>query len=157
MTLNRTIGNEFVFRVALPSDIEQIQRVRNAVKENKLADPSQITDSLCLEFITSRGKGWVCTSQKKLVGFSIVDLEERNVWALFVDPQFEKRGIGKSLQKLMLDWYFKQTSDNIWLGTASGTRAQTFYTASGWTRAGNLKNGDVKYEMTCDQWTRLNS
>jgi hypothetical protein len=50
------------FRLAFPSDIEQIQSVRNAVTENKLSDPRLITDKAYLEYLTRRGRGWVCES-----------------------------------------------------------------------------------------------
>jgi len=49
-----------IFREAIVSDIPQIQVVRHAVKENVLSNPALVTDHDCKEFITERGKGWVC-------------------------------------------------------------------------------------------------
>lgn len=41
-------------------DIPQIQIVRNSVKENMLSNPDLVTDDDCKEFLTERGKSWVC-------------------------------------------------------------------------------------------------
>jgi hypothetical protein len=43
--------------------------------------------------MTNRGKGWVCEIDEKIVGFSIADLIGNNIWALFVMPGYDKRGI----------------------------------------------------------------
>ncbi|MBT3648074.1 MAG: GNAT family N-acetyltransferase [Flavobacteriales bacterium] len=80
-------------REATEEDIGQIQHVRNAVVENALSDPSKITDADCLDYITKRGKGWVCEIDEHVVGFAIADLKDNNIWALFLKPEFEKRGI----------------------------------------------------------------
>ena len=61
------------FRQATTEDITQIQIVRNSVKENQLSNPNLIPDNLVEEFITKRGKGFVCEIGDKIVGFSIVD------------------------------------------------------------------------------------
>jgi hypothetical protein len=80
-----------IIREAVLNDIPQIQVVRNSVKENVLSDPGFVTDKDCEEFLTSRGKGWVCEIDSKIVGFSIADLKENNIWALFLQPEFETR------------------------------------------------------------------
>ena len=72
--------DKMTFREACKTDIEQIQLVRNAVKENTLSNPALITDADCLEFMTNRGKGWVCEIDEKIVGFSIADLIGNNIW-----------------------------------------------------------------------------
>lgn len=92
-------------REAKIEDIKQIQIVRNSVTENTLSNPDLVTDQDCEEFITVRGKGWVCEIDKQIVGFAIADLKANNIWALFLDPNYEKKGIGQLLHKTMLDWY----------------------------------------------------
>ncbi len=119
-----------IFREAKIEDIKQIQIVRNSVKENTLSNPNLVTDADCQEFIMVRGKGWVCEIENQIVGFAIADLKENNIWALFLDPKFEKKGIGKKLHKIMLDWYFTKTENDVWLGTAFNTRAAQFYKKS---------------------------
>jgi GNAT superfamily N-acetyltransferase len=146
-----------IFREALVTDIPEIQIVRNSVKENTLSDPALVTDKDCEIFITQRGKGWVCEMDGIIVGFSIADLQEHNIWALFLHPDYERRGIGKELHRLMMDWYFSQTSETAWLGTAPGTRAEGFYRRSGWKDAGFVNKGEVKFEMSKEDWQQLNS
>jgi GNAT superfamily N-acetyltransferase len=139
-------------REARISDIQQIQIVRNTVKENRLSNPALVTDEDCKNYLTNRGRGWVCENENKIVGFAIVDLLDHNVWALFVDPDFEGRGIGKRLHDDMLDWYFNQTKMKIWLGTAPKTRAERFYRKAGWKEVGVHGHGEIKFEMTVDEW-----
>ncbi len=144
-------------REARPGDIPQIQVVRNSVRENTLSNPALVTDDDCKEFITARGKGWVCEVDEQVVGFSIVDNREHNIWALFVAPAFEKKGIGKQLHDTMLDWYFNQTKTTVWLGTAPGTRAEGFYRVAGWQEAGMHGEKEVKFEMTWAHWQERRS
>lgn len=142
-----------IFREANETDIKQMQIVRNAVTENPLSNPELVTDADCLEFITKRGKGWIGEINQQIVGFSIVDLKENNIWALFVHPNYDKQGIGKHLHNLMLDWYFCQTSEKVWLGTAPNTRAEIFYRKSGWSEVGKHGKEEIKFEMTFENWT----
>lgn len=141
-----------IIREAKIADIKQIQAVRNSVTENTLSNPSLVTDEDCAEFITVRGKGWVCEMDKQIVGFAIADLKDNNIWALFLDPKFEGKGIGQQLHKIMLDWYFSQTKEKVWLSTAFNTRAESFYRKAGWKEAGIHGTKEIKFEMTYNDW-----
>ncbi|GAA4750602.1 GNAT family N-acetyltransferase [Flavisolibacter ginsenosidimutans] len=140
------------FREARADDIAQIQRVRHSVNENVLSDPALVPDSDVLDYITQRGKGWVCEDGERIVGFSIADVKGNNIWALFVEPEFERKGIGKKLHQLMLDWYFSQTDKTVWLSTAPRSRAERFYRKAGWTETGIYGKGEIKFEMAKEQW-----
>jgi GNAT superfamily N-acetyltransferase len=140
------------FREATPSDISQLQLIRHSVRENILSDPTLVTDELCALYLTERGKGWVCEHKGQIVGFAIIDLQEHNVWALFLLPEFEGQGIGKQLHRTMLDWYFQQTHEPIWLGTDPGTRAEQFYRRQGWRETGMHGNSEIKFEMCYEDW-----
>ena len=142
-----------IFREAKISDIPQIQLVRNSVKENTLSDPKLVTDEDCKDFIFKRGNGWVCESDGEILGFSIVDLVDFNIWALFVHPDFEQQGIGKKLHHIMLDWYFHQTTKTVWLGTEPGTRAEIFYRKAGWEEVGTHGRNEIKFEMSHKKWS----
>lgn len=134
---------KMIFREASIADIEQIQIVRNSVKENKLSNPSVVSDNDCKEFLNKRGKGWVCEIKNSIVAFAIVDLKNNNIWALFVKPENEHMGIGKELHDIMLNWYFTQTNKSIWLGTAPDTRAEKFYKKAGWKEIGMHSKGEI--------------
>lgn len=140
-------------RQAEISDIQQIQVVRNAVKENTLSDPGLVTNEDCATFITTQGKGWVCEMDGKIVGFAIADLKGNNIWALFMHPDFENKGIGRLLHDTMLNWYFEQTTANVWLSTAPKTRAAGFYRKAGWKEAGTYGKSEIKFEMSHHNWT----
>jgi GNAT superfamily N-acetyltransferase len=147
--INKT---KMMLREAKTDDIKQIQIVRNSVTENALSNPNLVTDEDCIEFITKRGKGWVYEIDNKIVGFSIVDLVDHNIWALFLKPEFEKQGIGRKLHDIMLNWYFTQTKTKVWLGTSPNTKAERFYRKAGWTEIGTHGKGELKFEMAYKNW-----
>lgn len=144
-----------IIRQAEIHDICQIQLVRNAVKENRLSNPALIPDEDVEQYITVRGRGWVCVIDDAITGFSIVDLVDNNVWALFVHPGFEAMGIGKKLHQVMMDWYFLQTKEKIWLGTEPNSRAVRFYRMQGWQQAGLHGKGEIKFEMDHSTWSAM--
>jgi GNAT superfamily N-acetyltransferase len=141
-------------REATISDIPQLQYIRHQVKENILSDPSLVTNDDCKDYITKRGKGWVAETDNKVIGFSIVDLQQQNVWALFIHPEYEGMGVGKQLHNIMLDWYFTQTKNTLWLGTEPATRAEKFYRKCGWKEVGIHGKGEIKFEMNFEEWKK---
>ncbi len=143
-----------VYREAGVEDIQQIQTVRNSVKENVLSNPALVTDKNCEEYLTQRGKGWVCLNGNIIVGFAIADLKGNNIWALFVHPEYEHLGIGKKLHQLMLNWYFSQTKNTVWLGTEPNSRAERFYKKAGWRAIGMHGKIELKFEMNWDDWSK---
>ena len=141
-----------IYREATIDDIKQIQVVRHSVKENILSNPDLVTDSDCEHFLTKRGKGWVCEIEGSIVGFAIADLKDDNIWALFLKPEFEGRGIGRGLHRLMLDWYFSRGKEKVWLGTSPDTRAEKFYRKMGWKETGLHGDDEIKFEMSREDW-----
>jgi ribosomal protein S18 acetylase RimI-like enzyme len=144
-----------IFRQAQIEDISQIQIVRHSVNENVLSDPGLVSDADCAEYLVKRGRGWVCEIRGEIVGFAIADLYDHNIWALFVHPDFERQGIGRKLHDMMMDWYFSQTKDTVWLGTAPNTRAAIFYRNAGWKENGLHGRGEIKFEMDYSAWRSL--
>lgn len=141
-----------IIRTATAGDIAQMQTVRNAVTENALSNPGLVTDENYRHFLGDSGKGWVCVVGDAMAGFAIVDLEDHNIWALFLKPEFERRGIGRQLHDTMLNWYFEQTTKELWLGTAPGTRAEKFYRKAGWTETGMHGKGEIKFVIRYEHW-----
>ena len=150
--LSAYLIEHMIFRQAELSDIPQLMRVRFSVKENILSNPGLVTEKDCEKYLVKRGRGWVCEIDRVVIGFAIVDLAANNVWALFIQPGFDGKGIGKRLHRDMLDWYFNQTNITLWLGTAPGTRAELFYRRAGWTDMGLRPNGEIRFEMTAGDW-----
>ena len=148
---------EKTFREATVNDIPEIQVVRRVVKENILSNPLLVTDKDCEEYLTQRGKGWVCELNNTIVGFAITDIQGKSIWALFIHPEYEEKGIGKKLHTIMMNWYFNNTKETVWLTTAPGTRAEIFYKMNGWKAVGKKDNGEIKFEMSYNDWQTLNS
>lgn len=146
-----------IYREANTNDIKQIQVVRNAVKENALSNPGLVTDRDCVEYLTLRGKGWVCEEDGIIIGFAIADLIDNNIWALFIHPDHAAKGVGKTLHNIMLSWYFEQQKEMVWLSTAPGTRAEKFYRMQGWKETGLYGKGEIKFEMSKEQWLSRNT
>jgi GNAT superfamily N-acetyltransferase len=146
--------NKIIYREATIEDIDNFMIVRMAVKENILNNPALVPREENIAYLTKYGKGWVCEIDSQIVGFSIVGLTQRNVWALFVHPEFERNGIGGKLHDMLMDWYFNQTTEKIWLGTGPRTKAETFYKKRGWTEVGMHGNNEIKFEMTFDDWNK---
>jgi len=142
------------FREATIRDVKELLEIRFSVKENVLNNRALVTEEITADFLTRYGKGWVCEIENQIVGFAIIDVLENNIWALFVRPGFEKKGIGKGLQQIMLDWFFNQSDKTLWLGTAPGTRAEKFYIASGWKDVGRTRHGEIRFEITRDEWMK---
>lgn len=141
-----------IYREAEIKDIHQMHVVRNSVKENVLSNPDLITTRDYEDYLTNRGKGFVCEINNEIVGFSIVDLVDKNVWALFINPAYEGKGIGKELHDLILTWYFTQTTETIWLGTEPKSRAEVFYRKNGWKEKGMHGKNEIKFEMNFEDW-----
>jgi GNAT superfamily N-acetyltransferase len=134
-------------RVAEITDIPAMHRIRLAVRENVLTNPLAVQEADYVPYLTQKGKGWVCERAGELLGFAIVDLENKNVWALFVDPASEGQGLGSALHDGMLVWYFSQTDVPLHLGTAAGTKAELFYQKRAWEKVGIESNGDITFIM----------
>ncbi len=143
------------YREATIQDIPQLHEVRTSVKENVLINTSLVTPGIYAEYLTTRGKGWLCEDAGKVVGFAIADTAEDSIWALFVRPGYEGQGIGRKLHDDMLNWYFAQGREKVWLTTAPGTRAETFYRVCGWKETSRKANGEILFELTATAWQAL--
>src|SRR5229473_3283582 len=83
-------------RRARRDERERITEIRFAVQENRLTDPSLVTDEDYAWFEEHPGI-WVWEESGQIVGFSAGDRRDGTIWALFVDPASERRGIGRAL------------------------------------------------------------
>ena len=142
-----TTGAVSPLRLATLDDIDGLHAVRTSVRENRLSHPNRISRDDYREMLAGHGRGWLVENEDgRIVAFGIADAFRRNIWALFVDPAFEGRGLGRSLLDVMTVWLFAQGDQNIWLTTAPGTRAERFYRAAGWTDTGRDAAGEIRFE-----------
>lgn len=111
-----------------------MSKIRLAVRENVLSDPSRITEQMYLDYLEKQGRGWVAEVDGRVIAFSYADREHASIWALFVQPEFEGNGLAKRLLNLAVDWLFELGWESVELDTTPGTRADRFYVMQGWTR-----------------------
>ena len=131
-----------VFREAAYNDIPHMTRIRLAVTENVLRDPTRITPQLYADFLEKDGRGWVALVDDEIVAFSYANKIDGSIWALFVDPRFEGQGLGKELLARASGWLFSLGFRRVTLSTGARTRAAQFYTRLGW-RPAPSSNDDV--------------
>ena len=102
-----------LFREATTKDIPKMHAVRLAVNENRLSDPDRIKPADYQKRLEESGKGWVCEIDDTIVGFAIVDLDEAQIWALFMHPAHEGQFIGRMLHDMMITWCFARRYLNL--------------------------------------------
>lgn len=136
-----------MLRQALAADVPAMHRVRMSVRENRLVS-TVITEEDTRRAIEHTGRGWVALSGGEIVGFAIGNATNGNIWALFIDPEHERRGHGRQLHDEMVAWLQSQGVKQLWLTTDPGTRAEGFYEKAGWTRAGVTEKGEIRFERT---------
>ena len=111
-----------------------MSRIRLSVTENVLSDPSRITENMYEDYLERSGRGWVAEIDSVLVAFCYADKHDGSIWALFVRPGHEGRGLAKHLLGLATDWIFALGHESARLDTTPHTRADRFYAMQGWER-----------------------
>jgi GNAT superfamily N-acetyltransferase len=139
-----------IFREAAAADMPGISRVRTSVVENLLTaaqlDERGITNASVAASFLADSKGWVALQAEEIVAFSIADRAAQSIFALFVLPAYEGRGIGSVLLDSALRWLWDNGAERVWLTTGPGTKAVRFYEKRGWTCTGQGPRGDLRYE-----------
>lgn len=135
----------FALRPARAGDWDEVRDLRLSVAENRLSDPSRVTQAMYDDYITQRGRGWVAEADGAILGFCIAALDGE-VWALFVRPGCEGRGVGQALMAACVDWLTAQGVGEAVLETGAGTRAEAFYRRFGWIEAGRGR-ADVTFKL----------
>ena len=137
-----------VLRQAKRDDVAGIQRVRQAVRENRIR-PGAISDDEVIEHLEVLGRGWVVEVDGEIRAFAIGNARNGNIWALFVEQGHEQRGHGRALHDTMLAWLWSQDLRLLWLTTEPATRAERFYRAAGWQDMGPTVHGEIRFEIGC--------
>ncbi len=121
------------YRPATSHDIEGMHRVRKAVLENRLTS-NKIREEHYVPYLEELGRSWVALNDVgEVLGFAAGNKETGNIWALFVHPDAEGKGIGKQLHDIMIAWLFSTGLRELNLSTDAKTRAQQFYERAGWS------------------------
>lgn len=140
---------EIRIRHAVESDVETIFDIRTSVKENhlsraQLADRG-ITPESIRELILAAPCAWIAEADGITAGFSMADADEGSVFALFVRPGLEGRGLGTRLMEKVEEFLF-QRYEKIWLTTEDNSRANSFYRSRGWGAVPDLAMSEIRLE-----------
>lgn len=131
------------------SDVESIFDVRTSVIENHLSREEMrqmgITESVVADMIEDSLCAWVATENGKIIGFSMILPDEGCLFAAFVLPEYESRGVGRRLVMLAEQELFKH-HEIAWLETDKNSRAAKFYIQLGWGNKTNINDTDIKLE-----------
>lgn len=129
-------------RRARQGDWYRITEIRLAVTENVLRTPGRVTIDHYIWFRDHPGI-WVWEEQGDILGFSAADTRDGSIWALFVDPAHERRGIGRKLFEKACDVLRADGHKTAMLGTEPGSRAEGLYKAAGWKVIGTSQYGEA--------------
>lgn len=135
----------FRLRRGTAGDLPRIREIRAAVRENRLADPGSVTEA-DLRHTLDRGLFHVAEEAGHVLGFSAAEPDDGTIWALFVDPDCEGRGIGRALLAAAVADLAAAGHGAARLTTDPGTRAAAFYAAAGWTCTGPAGKGEIGFE-----------
>lgn len=136
-------------RQAQAYDVEGIFSVRTSVTENHLSREEMrgmgISETTVCNMIEEDLCAWVATDDDEVVGFSMILREKGSLFALFVLPEYEGRGIGRRLIQIAEQELFRQ-HEVVWLETNKNSRAAKFYIQLGWGSKTTLNGTLIRLE-----------
>jgi GNAT superfamily N-acetyltransferase len=139
-------ANSVSIRPATIDDFPRLMVIRAAVRENLLSDPGRVTLRDYRDHLGPAGRTWVHQEGGEILGFSAATRASATIWALFVHPDHEGRGIGRGLLGCAVDWLWSQGATQVQLSTSAGTRAEGFYRSAGW-RAAGIADGEIRFTL----------
>jgi GNAT superfamily N-acetyltransferase len=129
-------------RTATVSDIPRLIEIRGSVRENRLSDPSRVTLA-DYNWHIAHAPVYVWEDEGLVKGMSAGDPRDGSIWALFVDPAYEGRGIGQALILAACRSIAAAGHRMAKLSTEPGTRAERFYFRNGWLAKGYTERGEA--------------
>ncbi|AZE60843.1 MULTISPECIES: GNAT family N-acetyltransferase [Pseudomonas fluorescens group] len=142
---------QVLIRAATADDVDTLCAIRTAVVQNHLSLEQMadlgITPQVLVDTLSAAPCAWIAEVDGQAVGFSMVDLAEGEVFAMFVLPTHENLGLGRQLMALAEAALFEH-HDRLYLVTdgRDDIRANGFYQRLGWSVVGRVEGDDVRYE-----------
>jgi GNAT superfamily N-acetyltransferase len=118
-------------RRAIEADLPRISEVRHGTEENRLTDPSRVTDAEVAWYL-NEAIFLVSEDDQGLKGFVCANHQTGYVWALFVIDGAQGRGHGTALLDDAIARLRNAGHRQGFLTTGQDTRAAAFYHARGW-------------------------
>jgi GNAT superfamily N-acetyltransferase len=101
-----------------------------------------VTPASIAQAISDTPCAWVAELDSEVIGFSMVQQDDGCLFAAFVVPEHEGKGVGTRLIQIAERVLFEH-HDVAWLETAEGSRAASLYRHLGWNIPTDIGNGDV--------------
>ena len=158
-------------RTVRQDDIETLFDIRTSVVENhqsreEIAELG-ITPESVAKMLTTDCCAWIAEIEDRSIGFSIANATEKTILGMFILPDFEGQGVGRTLMQAAESWLWSTVPclakagravdrlprskgiKEIWLVTGNdpNLRAYGFYQHLGWNPVGVETEGDFKGEM----------
>jgi GNAT superfamily N-acetyltransferase len=133
-----------MIRKATRADHPRISEIRLSVRENRLSKPD-LVESIA-NWIFDNSTFWAWEEGGAIQGFSAADPRDGTIFALFVHPSHEGRGIGRALLPLACQILRDSGHAVATLTTAAGTRAERFYRLDGWIEIGRQDDSAIVFQ-----------
>ena len=133
-----------MIRRATRADYPRISKVRLAVRENRLSKPDQV--EAIADWIFDNSAFWAWEEDGAIQGFSAADPRDGTIFALFVHPCYEGRGIARALLPLACQILRDSGHAFAMLTTEAASRAERFYRRDGWTEIGRQDDGQIVFQ-----------
>src|SRR6516164_5029721 len=117
-------------RTATEADLPRVWQVRHGVAENRLTDPSLVTDAEVAWYLRE-AIFLVSEDSEGLQGFACANHQTGYIWALFVIDGAQGRGHGTALLNEVIERLRRAGHRQAFLTTGEGTRAAAFYRSKG--------------------------
>jgi GNAT superfamily N-acetyltransferase len=138
-------------RVAAEADVETLFDIRTSVSENHESREELaaigVTPETVARMLRTTARAWLAEVGGSPVAFAMADAGQGTIFAMFVRPGYEGRGLGRALMGEAESWLFAEGWEEIWLLTGGDERlrANGFYRRLGWSAAGAADDGQLKF------------
>jgi GNAT superfamily N-acetyltransferase len=133
-------------RPATKADLPRIHEVRYGTAENRLTDPSFVTDAEAAWYL-NEAIFLVSEDEAGVQGFACANHQTGYVWALFVIDSAQGRGHGTALLKETTKRLRQAGHRQAFLTTGKDTKAAAFYRSRGWRQTGVGMRGEAVFRL----------
>lgn len=135
-----------IVRRATRADLSRIREVRHGTTENRLTDPSLVTDAEVAWYL-DEAIFLVSEDETGVQGFVCANHQTGYVWALFVIDGAQGCGHGTALLDEAVARLRQAGHRQAFLTTGPGTKAATYYRSRGWRQTGVDMRGEAVFRL----------
>jgi GNAT superfamily N-acetyltransferase len=135
-----------MIRPATRADLPRIWEVRHGTDENRLTDPSLVTDAEVAWYL-NEAIFLVSEDEAGVQGFACANPQTAYVWALFVIDDAQGRGHGTALLDEATERLRQAGHRQAFLTTGQDTKAAGFYLSRGWRQTGVDMRGKAVFRL----------